>query len=205
MSLFFDGAPAAECPIVGAIMGSASLRVSFDAIAEDDLAGAGAEEDAERWRAMEVAGRGRVSSHFDGAGAREDVGRVTGSTWVDCDDCGRELPAISMLRYFFIVGESGAAKLYLRLSGKAPSNINHHAYLSTLAGSKILYASNTCLLTLRTSALASVAVSLIAPSISLARASLSRSGGLKHCTHARRLSIAIKRRVTDFSRRARTK
>jgi hypothetical protein len=154
---------------------------------------------------MEVAGRGRVSSHFDGAGAREDVGRVARSAWVDCDDCGRELPAISILRYFFIVGESGAAKLYLRLSGKAPRNINHHAYLSTLAGSKILYASNTCLLTLRTSALASVAVSLIAPSISLARASLSRSGGLKHCTHARRLSIAIKRRVTDFSRRARKK
>ena len=186
-------------------MGSASRRVSFDAIAEDDLVGAVAEEDAERWRAMEVAGRGRVSSHFDGAGAREDVGRVAGSAWVDCDDCGLELPAISILRYFFIVGESGAAKLYLRLSGKASSKINHHAYLSTLAGSKILYASNTCLLTLRTSALASVAVNLIASSISLARASLSRSGGLKHCTHARRLSIAIKRRVTDFSRRARTK
>jgi hypothetical protein len=186
-------------------MGSVSMRVSFDAIAVDDLVGAGAEEDVGRWRAMEVAGRGQVSSHFDGAGAKEDVGRVVGSAWVDCDDCGRELPAISILRYFFIVGESGAAKLYLRLSGKAPSNINHHAYLSTLAGSKILYASNTCLLTLRTSALASVAVSLIAPSISLARASLSRSGGLKHCTHARRLSIAIKRRVTDFSRRARAK
>jgi hypothetical protein len=205
LSLFFDGGPAAECPIVGAIMGSASLRVSFDAIAEDDLVGAGADEDAERWRAMEVAGRGRVSSHFNGAGAREEVGRVAGIACVDCDDCGRELPAISILRYFFIVGESGAAKLYLRLSGKAPSNINHHAYLSTLAGSKILYASNTFLLTLRTSALASVAVSLIASSISLARASLSRSGGLKHCTHERRLSIAIKRRVMDFSRRARTK
>ena len=62
--------------MIGAIMGSALLRVSFD---EDDLAGACAEEDAERWRAMEVAGRGRVSSHFDGAGAREDVGRVARS------------------------------------------------------------------------------------------------------------------------------
>jgi hypothetical protein len=32
----------------GAITGSASLRVSFDAIAVDDLVDAGAEEDAER-------------------------------------------------------------------------------------------------------------------------------------------------------------
>ncbi len=125
MSLLFDEGRAAGCPMVGAIMGSASLRASFDAIAVDDLVGAGAEEDADRCRAMEVAGRGRVSSHFEGAGAREDVGRVAGSTWVDCDDCGRELPAISILRYFFIVGESGAAKLYLKLSGEAPSNINH--------------------------------------------------------------------------------
>ena len=68
-----------------------------------------------------------------------------------------------------------------------------------------MYASNTCLLTLRTSALASVAVSLIAFSTSLARASFSRSGGLRHWTHARTLSIAIKRRVTDLSRRAPTK
>ncbi len=128
MSLLFDEGRAAGCPMVGAIMGSASLRASFDAIAVDDLVGAGAEEDADRCRAMEVAGRGRVSSHFEGAGAREDVGRVAGSTWVDCDDCGRELPAISILRYFFIVGESGAAKLYLKLSGEAPSNINHPTF-----------------------------------------------------------------------------
>jgi hypothetical protein len=73
---------------------------------------------------MEVAGRGWGSSHFEGAEAREDIGRVTGSTWLDCDDCGRELPeVISILRYFFIVGESGAAKLYPNLSGVAPRNI----------------------------------------------------------------------------------
>jgi len=199
LSLCFDEGPAAECPMVGAIMGSVSLRASFDAIAVNDLVDASAEDDAKRLCAMDVAGRGRGSSHLDGADAREDVGRVAGSTCVDCDDCGRELPEVSILRYFFIVGESGAAKLYLALSDIAPRNIIHHAYLSTLEGSRILYASNTRLLTLRTSALASVAVSLIAFSISLARASLSRSGGLKHWTHARRLSIAINRRVTDFS------
>ncbi len=33
--------------------------------------------------------------------------------YADCDDWGRELPeGMSILRYFFIVGESGAAKLY---------------------------------------------------------------------------------------------
>jgi hypothetical protein len=73
---------------------------------------------------MEVAGRGWSSSHFEGAEAREDKGRVAVSTWVDCDDCGRELPeGISILRYFFIVGESGATKLYLALSDVAPGNV----------------------------------------------------------------------------------
>lgn len=92
-----------------------------------------------------------------------------------------------MLRYFFVVGVSGAAKV------------------STLAGSRILYASKTLLLTLRTSALASVAVNLIALSMSFARASFSRSGGLKDRTQARTLSIAIRRRVADLSRRGSTK
>jgi hypothetical protein len=80
-----------------------------------------------------------------------------------------------------------------------------HAYVSTRPGSRILYASKTLLLTLRTSALASVAVNLIAFSTSFARASFSRSGGLKDRTHARTLSNAMRRRVTDLSRRGSTK
>lgn len=47
MPLFFDEGPVAECPMFGAITGSASLRVNTDANAMDDLVGASAEEDAE--------------------------------------------------------------------------------------------------------------------------------------------------------------
>jgi hypothetical protein len=42
----------------------------------------------------------------------EDVGRVAGSEYVDCDDGGLEVAeGTSMLRYFFMVGESGVVKL----------------------------------------------------------------------------------------------
>ena len=60
-------------------MGSISLRVNFGAITADDLVDASLEDDAERWCAMEVAGRGGGSSRFGGPGAKEDVGRVAGS------------------------------------------------------------------------------------------------------------------------------
>jgi len=59
-------------------MDSVSLRVNFDAIAADDLVVASLEDGAERWCAMEVAGRGGGSSRFGGPGAKEDVGRVAG-------------------------------------------------------------------------------------------------------------------------------
>jgi hypothetical protein len=83
--------------------------MSFDAIAAGGALDTSAEDEAERWSAMDVAGRGCVSTRFGGADAIEDVGRVAGSEYVDCDDWGLEVT--SMLRYFFIVGESGAAKL----------------------------------------------------------------------------------------------
>jgi hypothetical protein len=44
-----------------AIIGSVSLRLSFDAIAVNDLVGTSAKDDAERWCAMEVAGLRMVS------------------------------------------------------------------------------------------------------------------------------------------------
>ncbi len=57
MSLRLDDGPGANRSFGGAIIGSVSLRVSLDAIA-DDLEDARVEDDAERWCDMEVAGRG---------------------------------------------------------------------------------------------------------------------------------------------------
>src|ERR1700734_1758848 len=72
-------------------------------------------------------------------------------------------------------------------------------YLSTRPGNRALYASNPFLLTFLTSALASLAVTLITSSTSLARASFSRSGGLKQFKQANTLSAAVMRRLTDLS------
>lgn len=107
----------------------------------------------------------------------------------DCEDGGRlggfELllgaADALILRYFLTVGVSGCVKLSTRL------------------GRSCLYASNIFFAIFLTSALASVAVRRIVPSISRARGSLSRSGGLKPLRQASVASAAAKRRDTDLS------
>ena len=53
-----DDGPGAGRPFGGAIVCSVWLRVSFDVIAANGALDASVEDDAERWCAMEVAGRG---------------------------------------------------------------------------------------------------------------------------------------------------
>ena len=57
MSLRFEEGLTAGC-LLGAIMGSVSLRVSFNGATAADLVEAIVDDDAERWCDMEVAGRG---------------------------------------------------------------------------------------------------------------------------------------------------
>lgn len=73
------------------------------------------------------------------------------------------------------------------------------AHLSSLSGSKILYASNALRLHFRTSALASVAVVRMTASMSSARETVSRSGGLKQFMHASTSSVAMSLRESDLS------
>lgn len=58
MTLRFEDGLVAGCLFGGAIVGSVSLRVSFNGAAAADLVDASVEDDAERWCDMEVAGRG---------------------------------------------------------------------------------------------------------------------------------------------------
>lgn len=86
-----------------------------------------------------------------------------------------------MSKYFRIVGVSGAVKL------------------STLFGSKILYAENICLLSFLTSGLASLVVPRMIASMALALVSFSKSGGLQQFKHARVPSAATSLKEEDLS------
>jgi hypothetical protein len=114
------------------------------------------------------------------------LGRPGRSSWtLRGRDGGREDPPDESFglisRYFLVVGLRGPVKL------------------STLQGSRSLYASKTLLLALRISALASRDATRIIASISCARNSFSKSGGLKQFMQFKVASTATKRREEDLS------
>lgn len=107
-----------------------------------------------------------------------------------------DLIFVSVLLEGWPAGGAVLTSRYLRMVG-----VRGAVNLSTLEGSNNLYAPNISRPTLRTSAFASFAVARMSDSISLARLSLSMSGGLQHLRYAKAASAEINLMVADFSRR----
>jgi hypothetical protein len=77
--LRLEDGPGAGGPSEGVIAPSVRLRVSFDAAPP----GARLEDEAVRWCARDVAGRGWGSTRFGGTVDMEDVGRFVGIVFID--------------------------------------------------------------------------------------------------------------------------
>lgn len=123
----------------------------------------------------------------------KDVGRRGSEGW------DRIVAVFSLTsRYFRIVGVRGAVKLPGTRQQRGTDK-KFDAYLSTLPGNRTLYASKIFLLTFLTSAFASLAVARIMASMSRARASFSRSGGLKQFIHVSMPSAAVSLKDVDLS------
>lgn len=123
------------------------------------------------------------------------AGLEGGGRW-ECDAFGSAI-LFRISRYFRVVGVRGAVKLDFVLAHSFL--IQWSAHVSNLLGRSSLYASKTFLLTFLMSAFASLAVARIIASISLARASFSRSGGLKQFMQASVDSTTASRNETDLS------